>query len=101
MCSSRFSIAIIMKLMVQIALNLALLPQIPERVLATPSGLFTLAILNLVLVQLLVFDRPLQIFHYAFLIVGTCFTIAMTFLIDRSDYQIIPHAAISETFSNC
>jgi hypothetical protein len=77
-----------MKLTVLIALNLAVLPRFPERVLATPSGLFTLAILNFVLIQHLVFDRPLRTFHYAFLIVGTSCSIIMTFLIDSSDYQM-------------
>jgi hypothetical protein len=98
MCTSRISIAIMLKLMVQIALNLALLPRFPERVLATPSGLFTLAILNVVLVQFLVFDRPLEIFQYAFLIVGTSCSIIMTFLIDRLDNQMISLGIVQALF---
>jgi hypothetical protein len=98
MCSSRNSMAIMMRLTVLIALNLAVLPRVPVRVLATPSGLFTLAILNIVLVQSLVFDRPLQTFHYAFLIVGTCCSIMMTFLIDSWDYQMTSLGIVSATF---
>jgi hypothetical protein len=90
--------AIMMRLTVLIALNLAVLPRVPVRVLATPSGLFTLAILNIVLVQSLVFDRPLQTFHYAFLIVGTCCSIMMTFLIDSWDYQMTSLGIVSATF---
>ncbi len=70
MSSQRFSIAVVMKLIAIIALNLAVLRVVPEMRAASPPSVFAIVMINLLLVQTVALGRPLRAFHYTFLIVG-------------------------------
>ena len=69
-------LSLVMKLMVLIALNLALLragPFLPQ----SPPLLFALVMLDLVLFEAVILGRSLRAFHYTFLVVGLVASIAL------------------------
>lgn len=80
MASGRVSLALIMRLTVLVALNLALLRDLAW-MLRVPVFFFIVAAINVVLVQAVVLGRPLGVFHAAFLILGTVFAIVSNVLI--------------------
>ncbi len=90
------SIALVMRLTALVALNLAVLrvmPVIPE----SPPFLFSLVVLDLVLVQAVALGRPLRAFHYTFLIVGVLSTGLITALAFRVSRPVMGSLHILET----
>ena len=64
MAGQRVTIALMMKFTALVALNLALLLPVADRAPESPVICFMFAALNLVIIQAVLLDRPLQTFHH-------------------------------------
>jgi hypothetical protein len=93
MAGKSISIAFLMRLTALVALNLALLSNVPLLFVTSPVVFALLVSLNLVLIQAVLLNRPLQSFHDTFLVVFAVSSVAFTIVflpwLHRSRYVVV------------